>query len=323
MTVRIIILDGATLNPGDNPWTIIEELGETRIFDRTPEPQIAERLFGAQIAVTNKTPLRSDTFASLPSLELVSVTATGYDCVDIDRARKLGIPVCNIPTYGTDSVAQFVFALLLEHCHHVAQHDAAVRDGEWTAHGAFSFWKTPQIELSGRTMGIIGFGRIGRRVGEIAHAFGMPVLACDELQGNPPAYEPFAWANAADIAQRSDIVTLHCNLTDSTKGIVSREFLQRMKHTAFLINAARGALVDEIALAEALNSGLIAGAALDVGSSEPIRVNNPLLAAKDCIITPHIAWSTLAARQRLMQTTAENIQAFLDGSPQNVVNAPI
>ena len=323
MTARIVILDGATLNPGDNPWTIIEDLGDTTIFDSTPESQIAERLSGAQIAVTNKAPLSSETLASLPGLKLIAVTATGYDCVDINSAQKLGLPVCNVPTYGTDSVAQFVFALLLEHCHHVAQHDTAVRAGEWTTCGKFSFWKTPQMELSGLTIGIFGFGRIGRQVGEIANAFGMSVLACDEYQANPPDYNPFAWASALDIARQSDVVTLHCNLTDDSKGVISREFLKCMKPTAFLINAARGALVDEIALAEALNSGLVAGAAVDVVSSEPIRDDNPLLAAKNCIITPHMAWSTQAARQRLMQTTADNLKAFLDGSPQNVVNAPL
>lgn len=320
MSVHIVVLDGKTLNPGDNPWTGLEELGDVTLYDDTAPQEVESRLRDAQVAVVNKVKLPAAALSQLPELKLIAVTATGYDCVDIEAARQQGVPVCNVPTYGTDSVAQYAFALLLELCHRIGLHDQAVHNGEWQSCGSFSFWKTPQIELAGKTLGIVGFGRIGRRVGEIGNALGMRILACDPFQQNPPEFGAFGWATVEEIASQSDVVTLHCNLTDEDSGMIGHEFLGRMKPSAFLINAARGQLVDEVALASALNSDRLAGAALDVVSSEPISEDNPLLSAKNCLLTPHMAWSTLAARQRMMATTVENVRALLDGSPINVVN---
>jgi glycerate dehydrogenase len=320
MGERIVVLDGKTLNPGDNPWTPLEELGDVALFDDTEPGDVVSRLDKANITVVNKVRLSAQMLNELPELRFITVTATGFDCVDVTAARKKEIPVSNVPTYGTDSVAQYAFALMLELSHRIGLHDQAVRDGEWESCGSFSFWKTPQVELSGRTLGIIGFGRIGRRVGEIGNALGMRILACDQFQQNAPTYEPFAWATAEEVASESDVVTLHCNLTDESGEMINRDFMGRMKPTAFLINCARGQLVDEVALADALNANALAGAALDVVSTEPIRPDNPMLSAKNCLLTPHIAWSTLAARQRMMSTTARNIRAFLSGSPVNVVN---
>lgn len=318
---RIVILDGATLNPGDNPWTEIDALGTVEVFDDSTPEETAAHLTDADIAVTNKVVLSRELLQSLPNLKLITVTATGYDCVDIAAARELGIAVSNVPTYGTDSVSQFAFGLLLELCHRVSMHDEAVRKGRWASCGSFSFWLTPQIELANLTMGIIGFGRIGRRTGQLANAFGMRVLAADQWQYDPPDYDGFEWADADRVAAESDAISLHCNLTDETRGIIDADFLSRMKPSAFLINASRGPLVVEAALAAALNADQIAGAASDVASIEPIREDNPLLTAKNMILTPHIAWSTLSARKRMTATTAANIREFLAGAPQNVVNA--
>jgi glycerate dehydrogenase len=240
--------------------------------------------------------------------------------VDVQAARERNIPVSNVPVYGTDSVAQYVFALLLELCHHVGQHGRVVQSGEWEKSGTWSLFKTPLVELVSKTMTIVGFGRIGRRVGELAHAFGMDVLAVDVREENPPEYQPFAFASLQDAFRRADVVSLNCALTEENQGMVDRALLATMKPSAFLINAARGPLIREADLARALDSTTIAGAALDVVSTEPIRSDNPLLKAKNCIITPHIAWASLEARRRLMRTTAENIEAFLRGRPQNVVN---
>ena len=322
MDKRIVVLDGATLNPGDNPWTPIEELGPVDLYKTTTPQHVVERLSGAAIAVTNKVKLPADVIAQLPELEFVAVTATGYDVVDTVETRARGIPVSNVPTYGTDSVAQYTFALLLELCHHVALHSKAVHDGEWQTCGSFSFWKTPQIELAGLTLGVIGFGRIGRRVAEIGRAFGMTVLASSHNNDRQERSDalPVEWASVEEIAERSDVVTLHCSLTPSSRQLVNRDFLSRMKPSAFLINPSRGALIDESALADALNAGRLAGAALDVASQEPVSSDNLLLSATNCLMTPHIAWSTLAARRRMMQTSAENIRAFLAGTPRNVVN---
>ena len=318
---QIVILDGATLNPGDNPWTELESLGTVEVFgDSTPE-ETATRLANAKVAVTNKVVLGTELLKSLPNLKFIAVTATGYDCVDIAAAQALGISVSNVPTYGTDSVSQFAFAQLLELCHRVSMHDAAVREGRWQTCGSFSFWLTPQIELAGLTMGIIGFGRIGRRTAALANAFGMRLLAADQWQHDPPDYDGFEWADIDRAAAESDAIALHCHLTDETRGIVNEAFLAKMKSSAFLINASRGPLVDEAALAAALNEDRIAGAATDVASVEQIVDDNPLLGAKNMLITPHIAWSTLAARKRMTATTAANIRAFLNGSPENVVNS--
>ncbi|MBX7244353.1 MAG: D-2-hydroxyacid dehydrogenase [Candidatus Sumerlaeaceae bacterium] len=317
--MRIVVLDGFTLNPSDNPWDDVASLGELTVHDKTAGPDIVSRSRNADIILTNKTPLSADTIAALPNLKFIGVLATGYNIVDIKAARERGIPVSNVPVYGTDSVAQFTFALILEMCHHVGHHNHAVHNGRWAAAGQFCFWDTPLIELAGKTIGIVGFGRIGQRVGEVARAFGMKVLAADTYRGNPPAY-PFEWREIPDLFAESDVVTLHCPQTPDNGGMVNRELLAKMKPTAFFVNTARGGLVNERDLADAANSGVIAGAACDVVSAEPISPENPLLHAKNILVTPHIAWATLAARKRLMKTTAENIAAFIDGKPTNVVN---
>jgi glycerate dehydrogenase len=318
--MRIVVLDGYTMNPGDNPWTAVAALGELVVYDRTPADQILERAAGADIILTNKTPLSAETLAQLPQLRFVSVLATGFNIVDVDAARTRGIAVSNVPEYSTDSVAQYVLAVLLHFCHQAAMHDRLIRDGRWQRCGDFCFWASPLTELVAKRMGIIGFGRIGRRVGEVAHALGMEVLAYDVQTGKEPPYQPFSWQSIDTIFEESDVVTLHCPQTGDNLGMVNQALLSRMKPTALLINAARGGLVNEQDLADALNQGVLAGAALDVLSAEPPPEDHPLLSAKNCLLTPHIAWATLEARRRMMTITAENIAAFLDGCPQNVVN---
>jgi glycerate dehydrogenase len=317
---KIVVLDGATLNPGDNPWSEIELLGEIAVHDRTPAESVVERSRGAAVLVINKVKLPAGVLEQLPDLKLIAVTATGFDCVDAAAARRLGITVCNVPIYGTDSVAQHTFALILHLCHRVDLHHAAVSAGEWTRSPDFSFWKAPLTELAGKTLGILGFGRIGRRVAELGHAFGMNVLAQSRRRTYAPDWKPFAWAEVDEILSQSDVISLHCPLTPETKGIINATSIGRMKSTAILVNTSRGSLVVETDLATALNRGQIAAAAVDVLSTEPPAPDNPLLAAKNCVVTPHHAWATLAARQRLMKTTADNIVAFLAGKPQHVVN---
>lgn len=317
--MRIVVLDGYTLNPGDNPWTVVEALGELVVYDRTPAAQIVERASGAEIILTNKTPLTATTLQQLPQLRFVSVLATGYNIVDVAAARQRAIPVSNVPEYSTDSVAQYVLAVLLHFCHHVALHNELIHAGQWQGRD-FCFWQTPLCELVGKRIGIVGFGRIGRRVGAVAHALGMEVLAYDVQPGSEPDYQPFSWQSLETIFEESDVVTLHCPQTDANVGMVNRALLSRMKPTALLINAARGGLVHEPDLADALNRGVLAGAALDVLSSEPPPADHPLLHAANCVLTPHIAWATREARRRMMVITAENVAAFLQGAPQNVVN---
>lgn len=320
MAARIVILDGATLNPGDNPWTAIEQLGDVTLHAASEADEIVNRLKEADVAITNKARLTSEIIEQLPNLKFIAVSATGHDCVDSAAAAKRGIPVANVPTYGTPSVAQFTFALLLELCHRVALHDEAVRAGEWQRCGSFSFWKTPQIELQGLTLGVIGFGRIGQQVARIGCAFGMQILAASRHRQNAPDDVQFSWATPDQIAAQADVVSLHCSLNENSTGMINRDFLSRMKPSAFLLNTSRGPLIDEAALAEALNAGQLAGAAVDVASVEPITDDNPLLTANNCLITPHMAWSSLAARRRMMQITADNIRSFLNGRPTNVVN---
>jgi glycerate dehydrogenase len=318
--MKIVVLDGYTLNPGDNSWDRLAGLGELEIYDRSNEAETASRCRGAQIILTNKVRISEDIIRENKDLRLIAVTATGYDCVDMAAASRAGIPVCNVPVYGTDSVAQFVMALLLEMARQPALHNAAVRKGEWAAQPDWSFWKTPLVELTGKRMGIIGFGRIGRRVGELAHAFGMSVLANDIKPHPDPAYPEFAWAGVDEIFRESDVVTLHAYQTAENAGFIKRSLLKTMKTTAFLINTSRGGLINEHDLAEALNQGWLAGAALDVVSQEPIQDDNPLLGAKNLILTPHIAWAAMEARKRLMDTTVDNIEAFLNGKKQNLVS---
>jgi glycerate dehydrogenase len=291
--MKIVCLDGYTLNPGDNPWTPVERLGDLTVHGRTPAAQILARAPGAEVILTNKTPLSANTLAKLPALRFISVLATGYNIVDVQAATKRGVPVSNVPVYGTDNVAQFTFALLLELCHHVGGHGELVRAGKWTANPDFCFWKWPLTELAGKKMGLVGFGRIGRRTGEIAHAFGMEVLAADVVRGAEPAYRPFRQVELDELFSTADVVSLHCPQTGDNAGFINRRLLGRMKPTAFLVNTSRGGLVNEPDLAEALNAGRIAGAAVDVVSAEPIKPDNPLLKATNCIITPHIAWAAL------------------------------
>jgi glycerate dehydrogenase len=315
----IVVLDGYTLNPGDLSWEPLTSLARCAIYERTVESDIVQRASEAEIVLTNKTPLPRETLAQLPHLRFVSVLATGFNIVDVRAARERGIPVANVPAYSTDSVAQLVFAHLLNLTHHVDHHARSVQAGEWSAARDFCYWETPLIELKGLTMGIIGYGRIGAATTRIARAFGMEVLAHDpdrtHVQG-----DGVEWAALDDVFRRSDVVSLHCPLTAETEGLVNRHRLGMMKSSAFLINTSRGPLVDEAALAEALAEGTLAGAGLDVLSVEPPPATNPLLSAPGCLITPHIAWATRAARERLLASAAANVQAFLQGSPINVVN---
>ena len=309
--MRIVVLDGHTLNPGDNPWDPVARLGDFRVFDRTSREQIVERAGGAEILLTNKTPLTAQTLGVLPSLRFISVLATGYDVVDVTAARAREIPVSNVPEYGTDSVAQHTFALLLELTSRTAAQAAAVSDGEWIQSVDFSVWTNPPIELSGMTFGIVGFGRIGRRVADVARAFGMRVISASARPDDRPRLRA--------LFAEADVVSLHCALGPDNFRFVDRDLLRRMKPAAFLLNTARGNLIDEAALREALDSGRIAGAGLDVVSREPIEPTNPLLGAPRLVLTPHVAWASLAARQRLMRTTARNVEAFIAGEPINRV----
>ncbi|MBW1699982.1 MAG: D-2-hydroxyacid dehydrogenase [Deltaproteobacteria bacterium] len=320
--MKIVVLDGHTLNPGDNPWDEIEAVGELTVYDRTESRQVAERVKDAEIIITNKVPLPREVMDQVPELKLIAVSATGFDMVDIEAAGQRGIPVCNVPEYGTETVAQYVFSLILELARQPALHDAAVRRGEWAEQPYWCFWKKQLIELAGRTMGIVGFGRIGRRVGELAHAFKMNVIAYDPYNQENPWFSPFAWKSIEEVFTDSDFISLNCSQTKDNIGFVNRDLLFKMKKNAFLINASRGGLVNEPDLTQALNEERIAGAALDVVSVEPIQPDNPLLHAKNVIITPHIAWATLEARRRLMKETAENVKAFIRGTPRNVVNSP-
>jgi glycerate dehydrogenase len=317
--MNITALDGYTLNPGDNPWDEVAKLGAFTCFDRTPVDQIIERARDADIILTNKAPLSAATIHQLPKLKFISVTATGYNIVDIQAARERGIPVANVPIYATDFVAEYVMAFLLNFYCQPQFHSELVKHGEWSRSPDFCFWRTPLSELAGRTIGIVGFGRIGQRVGELATAFKMRVLANSRSRGQLTPY-PVEWREIPELFAESDVVTLHCPLTPENTGMVNATLLALMKKSAYLINTARGALINERDLANALHQGRIAGAALDVVSTEPIAPNNPLLKAPNVTITPHIAWAAIEARRRLMAVTAQNISAFLSSKPINVVN---
>jgi glycerate dehydrogenase len=318
--VKIVVLDGRTLAPERAAWADLNRFGTVVIHDVSTAEEVASRAAGATILITNKAPISGGLIGRSPELRFITVTATGFDCVDLDAASRRGIPVSNVPEYGTLSVAQYVFALLLELCHHVASHAEAVKAGEWTRQPDFSLRKTPLFELAGKTMGIVGLGRIGRTVGELARAFGMTTLAYDVAPPSSPPAGEITWCGLDELFARADVISLHCPLTEHTSALVNRDRLRRAKPTAFLINTARGGLVAEPDLAEALNSGRLAGVGLDVVSVEPIRPDNPLMTARNCLITPHIAWATDAARRRLMAATAANVEAFLAGKPTNVVN---
>ena len=319
VSVKIVVLDGKTLNPGDNPWTPMEEIGELTIYDRTPTDQIVSRCKNASIVLTNKVPFSANTLARLPDLKFIAVTATGYNVVDVDAAKKHGIVVSNVPEYSTESVAQHVFAMLLSFLHRPVAHHEAVAAGRWQSIGDFSFTLQPIHELAGKTMGVVGLGRIGRATAKLANAFGMRVIASSRTEKNPLTYAGFKWMSVENLFKESDVISLHLPLTDTNSQFVNSDILDLMKPSGILVNTARGGLINETELASALNTGKIGGALLDVVSTEPITSNNPLLAAKNCIITPHVAWATLAARQRLLRIVAENTHAFLAGSPANVV----
>ena len=320
--MKIVILDGYTENPGDLSWDALAALGELTVYDRssrTDQQEAIDRIGDAEIVITNKTPITRAVLGACPSVRFIGVLATGYNVVDTACARERGIPVSNVPAYGTAAVGQFTIALLLEICHHVAHHSETVFAGKWEHCPDFCYWDYPLIELDGKTMGIIGFGRIGQATGRIARALGMRVLAT----GSRPCPEGEAIAEYTDLdtlLANSDVIALHCPLFPETAGIINRETIAKMKDGVILLNSARGGLMVEQDLADALNSGKVAAAGLDVVSTEPIQGDNPLLKAKNCIITPHIAWGSKESRQRIMDCTVKNVQAFLAGKPVNTVN---
>lgn len=319
--MKIVVLDGYTLNPGDIDWDGFKKLGEFICYDRTPADKILERVADADAVITNKTPLTRETFAARPNIRYVGVLATGYNVVDVAAARELGVTVTNIPTYGTASVAQYVFALLLEVCHHVGHHAQTVRDGRWTKSADFCYWDHPLIELQGQTLGIVGFGRIGRSVAGIAVAFGMKILAYDIAIDKSLETDAIKCASLDEILAKADVISLHVPLFDSTKNMINAASIARMKDGVVIINTSRGPLVTEKDMAEALERGKVGYYAADVVSIEPISPDNPLLKAKNCLITPHIAWAPKAARERLMTIAVNNLAAFIAGRPTNVVNA--
>ena len=317
--MKIVVLDGYAANPGDLSWAPLEALGELSVYDRTPADQTAARIADAELVLTNKTVLTRELIAGAKKLKYIGVLATGYNVVDVAAAAELGITVTNIPAYSTDSVAQMVFALLLEICQQVGHHSAAVQDGRWSANPDFCFWDTPLIELAGKTMGIIGFGRIGRHVGKMARALGMDVIAFNRSR-SPEGALIADYVELDELLRRSDVISLHCPLFPETREIINKDTIAKMKDGVIIINNSRGPLVAEQDLADALNSGKVYAAGLDVVSSEPISGDNPLLHAKNCIITPHISWASIESRRRIIASTAENIRAWLAGAPRNVVN---
>lgn len=319
--MKIVILDGYTLNPGDLSWEGLERLGEVMVYDRSPPDTVVERAAGAEILFTNKTPLGASVLQQLPDLKFIGVLATGYNIVDTEVAKSKGIIVANVPGYGTASVAQMTFALLLELCHRVQYHSDTVMDGKWVRSADWCYWDYPLVELAGKTMGIIGYGRIGQQVGGIATAFGMNLIGNARHRSDQSSRPNFKWAEIPELLEQSDVVSIHCPLFPETKGLINKQSLQQMKRSAFLLNTSRGPLIVDQDLADALNGGVIAGAGIDVLSVEPPPKDNPLFGAKNCIITPHIAWATREARARLMQITIDNLAAFLNGHPVNVVNA--
>lgn len=312
--MNIVVLDGYAANPGDLSWAPMEKLGALRVYDRTAPQDVAERISDAEIVFTNKVVLNRDLLAGAKKLKYVGVLATGYNVVDVAAARELGVTVTNIPAYSTDSVAQLVFALLLEICHHVGDHSRAVHAGRWSSNPDFCFWDSPLMELRGKTMGIIGYGRIGKRVAEIARCFGMNVLAWTRTPRDPEC------VSLDELLRASDVVTLHCPLFPETKNLINRETIAKMKDGAILINTSRGPVVNDLDLSEALKSGKLYAAAADVATVEPIPADNPLLGLDNMFFTPHIAWATYEARVRLMDIAVENLEAYLNHRPQNVVS---
>lgn len=317
--MKIVILDGYTENPGDLSWEGFKELGELTVYDRTPKEEVIERIGDADAVIVNKTPLDRGVFEACPQIKYVGVLATGYNVIDIKAARERGIPVCNIPTYGTTAVAQMTFALLLEICHHIAEHSDAVKKGEWSNNPDWCFWKYPLMELADKKMGIIGFGRIGQAVGKLAKAFGMQVLAYDANQ-NESGKEIGEYVALDELLAQSDVISLHCPLFPETEGIINKKNISKMKDGVIIINTSRGPLIKEEDLADALRKKKVYAAACDVVSTEPILPDNPLLGCYNSIITPHIAWAPKESRQRLMDVAVSNLKAFADGKWTNVVN---
>ena len=318
--MNITILDGYPLNPGDLSWDYLNTYGDVTVYERTTAGEVAERAAGTTAVLTNKVPLGADVLRQLPDLKYIGVLATGYNIIDTAYAKERGIVVTNVPGYSSPSVAQLTFALLLELCHHVQRHSDSVKEGRWGQSPDFSFWDYPLVELAGKTMGIVGFGDIGRQVADIAAAFGMQVVAHSRTETDQSHRRNFRWVAMDELLNVSDVVSLHCPLTPQTEGIINAEALAKMKASAFLLNTSRGPLVEEGPLAAALDAGKLAGAGVDVLAVEPPKAGSPLFAAKNCLVTPHIAWATKEARTRLMGTVAENLKAYLAGSPINVVN---
>lgn len=321
--MKIVVLDGYTLNPGDLDWKGLESLGECTVYDRTSLTDTEEtirRIGDAEVVYTNKTPLPEKVFEECKNLKFVGVLATGYNVVDITAARKRNIPVANIPTYGTAAVGQFAIALLLEICHHIGYHNKVVHEGKWAANPDWCFWDYPLIELDGKTMGIIGYGRIGQATGRIAQALGMTVLAYDSYRNTALESDTCRYTDLDELLSKSDVIALHCPLFPETEKMINRSTIAKMKDGVIILNNSRGQLINEQDLADALNSGKVAAAGLDVVSTEPIKSDNPLLTAKNCLITPHISWAPKESRKRLMDIAVSNLQEFLKGTPKNIVN---
>ena len=317
--MKIVILDGHAVNPGDLSWDFLNQYGELTVYERTSVDEVAQRIGDADIVLTNKSPITEQILNACPNIKLVCVLATGYNVVDCQATAARGIPVCNVPDYGTAAVAQFTFAMLLDLCHKVAHHAQTVREGKWCSCPDFCYWETPQMELAGKTMGIIGFGRIGRAVGKIANAFGMKVIACNRSQCEEGKVIG-SYVNLDELLETADVISLHCPLTGENTGMINANAIARMKDGAILINTARGPLVDEAAVCAALESGKLRGFACDVISAEPMADNNPLKSAPNCIVTPHMAWAPIESRRRILDCTRQSIDAFLTGKPVNTVN---
>ena len=318
--MKIVVLDGYTLNPGDLSWDELGALGELQIYDRTSREDVVGRIGDAEAVFVNKVPIDREILEACPSIKYIGVFATGYNVVDIEAARERNIPVCNVPTYGTTAVAQFVFAMLLEICHHVWDHNLAVKRGDWTAGKDFCFWNYPLFELSGKTMGIIGYGRIGQATGALAQAFGMKVLAFDKYQDPNLVCDSMEYSSLDNLLEKSDVISLHCPLFPETEGIMNEANIAKCKEGVIIINTSRGGLVVEEDMRAALESGKVFGFAADVVSTEPITMDNPLLKAPNTIITPHIAWAPKEARERLMKTAVDNLRSFIEGETKNQVN---
>lgn len=318
--MNIVVLDGYAMNPGDLSWGEMEKLGELTVYDRTPKEFVLKRIGDAEIVLTNKVILSREIIEKTPALKYIGVMATGYNVVDTTAATERGIVVTNVPAYSTDSVAQLVFAFILEFCHHVGEHNRTVQEGGWTASKDFSFWNYPLIELKNKTLGIIGYGTIGKAVARLAEAFGMYVRVFSRTVRPELETDKTKFVTLNEVLEQSDFLSLHCPLTEDTKGLINKENILKMKTGAFIINTSRGPVIDEQEVADALNRGKLGGAAVDVVSVEPIIKENPLLGAKNCIITPHFAWAPFEARTRLMDTLVSNVRAFIQGNPVNVVN---